>query len=182
MKISRILCLFLLSSPLFMGGVGCQKVREPVPILTQAQWQRIQENLLDEVPEMDHPIHAVFGDIIELLGYDLTPGDRIEAGEEFTITWYWRVLEATDDRWEIFCHLDSATPHRQNLDHEMVNGLYASVYWEPGQIIQDTQTSTLERAFNASTVNMFIGLWRPHDGARMMLTDSGQAEAATGEG
>ncbi|MBN1945599.1 MAG: carbohydrate-binding family 9-like protein [Bradymonadales bacterium] len=153
-------------------ALGCQKISEPIPLLTQDQRQRIQEQLLTEVPQVGHPIGAVFGDQVELVGYDIEP-EVVEIGSSFTITWTWRVLARVEDRWEIFVHLDSGS-QRQNLDHEMVGGLYTSLYWREGDIIRDQQTVDLAAHMGTGTVNIYLGLWRRVDGARMEIANPGQ--------
>ena len=158
--------------------VSCQKRAEPVPSLTQVQWQRIQEHLLDEEPDVQVRVNAVFGDRIELIGYDLDPSPRVQVGGELTVTWYWRVLTDIEDRWEIFCHLDSQPPHRQNLDHEAIEGLYTAVNWEKDQIIRDQQTVTLDHEFGNSTITILIGFWRRTDNTRLEVTDAGEGSLA----
>lgn len=163
----------------FTGSLllSCQEQAEPVPILTQAQWQRIQEHVLDEAPaEIDFPVGAIFGERVELVGYDLDPGPRAEVGEELTITWYWRCIAPMEDRWEIFVHLDGANGHRQNLDHEAVNGMYLALNWEPGQVVRDMQTITLDHGFGDTTATFFLGFWRRSDGQRLPISNPGPAE------
>ena len=161
-----------------MGLVSCQKRAEPVPSLTQLQWQRIQEHLLTEEPEVQFPVHAVFGDRIELIGYDLDPYPRVQVGGELTVTWYWRALTDIEDRWEIFCHLDSQPPHRQNLDHEAIDGLYTAVNWEKDQIIRDRQTVTLDADFGNGEITILLGFWRRTDNTRLAVTDPGEGALA----
>ena len=147
---------------------ACQKIQEPVPTPTTDQWRRVQENLLAEAPEPTVSVGAVFGDSVRLIGWDIEPAE-VEVGEEFELVLYWEVLQEVPDRWHIFVHFDSNT--RQNFDHEAVEGIYKSVYWQPGDIISDRIEGTLDSATEPGAVNVLVGLFR--DDERMDVTDPG---------
>ncbi len=155
-------------------SAGCQKHAEPPVTPTQNQWHRIQEHILTDEPTPQFPMGTIFGDRVELIGYDLEPYPRAQVGEEFTVTWYWRVLDDMEDRWEIFVHLDSQ--HRQNLDHEAISNLYSSQNWEVGQIIRDQQTVELDDEFGDSEITMYLGFWRRSDNERLNPEVPGNAE------
>jgi len=172
-----LLPLFSLAILTLAALPACQEVAEPVPTLTQDQWQRIQTHVLEEAPEIQHPVNAIFAGQIELLGYDLSPGERVEVGTDVTITWYWRVIQPPGERVEIFVHLDSPSPHRQGLDHEAIDGLYTTVFWEEGQIIRDVQTVTVDEAHANQPVRMYLGLWRKWgDQQRVDISDAGSGQ------
>lgn len=158
-----------LASGLALGA--CQKRAEPVPTLTQDQWRRVQENLLSEAPaELAHPVDAVFGEVVRLVGWEIEPATP-EAGEDATLVFYWEVLQATDQRWQIFVHLDAGSS-RQNLDHEAIGGIYPSRYWEPGQIIRDEVKAELIAGLGEGTVSVYAGFFREDD--RLEVTRAGQ--------
>lgn len=152
-------------------SAACQKMQEPVPSLTQDQWRRVQENLLEAEPsDVMHPVDAVFDEKFRLIGWDISP-ERVEVGQEFTLTFYWEVLEETNQRWGIFVHLDAAT--RQNIDHEAIGGIYPTPYWERGQIIRDEFTATLSTGMGDGDVAVLTGFWR--DDARLPVSREGGA-------
>lgn len=162
-----------------LGGAtliaACQRVSEPAVTLTQDQWQRIESQILAEEPDIQHRVGASFAGVVELVGYDLDPGERVEAGTEMTITWYWRALTAPQERLEFFVHLDSGAPHRQNLDHEAISGLYPTTNWDQGQLIRDRQTFTLAPEHAGHTVGIYLGAWRKWgDESRLDISDAGQ--------
>lgn len=160
----------LLTCALLLSIVGCQRIEEPTPTPTTDQWRRVQENLIDEAPAVEHEVGATFAEGIRLIGWDVEP-DSVEVGEEATFTFYWEALEEVEDRWYIFVHLDSNT--RQNLDHEAIDGLYPTVYWKPGDIIRDSITTTLSNDVTTEDVGVLIGFWRDDD--RMEVSEPGQA-------
>jgi hypothetical protein len=152
-------------------STSCQRIEEPVPRLTQDQWRRVSENILQEAPGVQHPIDAVFGDRFRLIGWDMEPG-QVGAGGEFTMTFYWECLQATTQRWHIFVHLDSSL--RQNLDHEAVMSSYPTVYWQPGDIIRDTVRGTLNERTQEGAVQVLIGFFAGDE--RMAVTRAGEGE------
>lgn len=160
--------MFVLTLLTFMG---CQRIQEPVPTPTQDQWRRVNENLLTEVPTVQHPIDAVFGERFRLIGWDMEPA-QIEAGDEFAITFYWEVLQPTDDRWQIFVHLDSSM--RQNIDHEAIDNGYPTVYWQQGQIIRDRVEATLNERTQDGEVRVLLGFYR--DEERLPVSRAGEGQ------
>ena len=164
--ISAAVALVALST--LVVSFGCQKVQEPVPIPTTDQWRRVQENLLDEAPDPSHVVGAVFDDRVRLIGWDISP-EAVEVGQEFELVLYWEILQPVEERWHIFVHLDSNT--RQNFDHEAVEGIYKSVYWQPGDIIRDQISGTVEQGTEPGDVTVLAGLFREDE--RMAVSDPG---------
>lgn len=153
-------CLLLCAGSTLAVG-GCQQRRDPTPTLTQDQWRRVQENLLETAPSPQFPVDAVFGEQVRLIGWDMEEGS-VAAGERFAMTFYWEVLQANpNERWQIFVHLDGSG--RQNLDHDAIGGIYPSVYWQTGQIIQDRVEGELSNALGDGTIEVFVGLFREND-------------------
>ena len=152
-----------------LGLGACQQRGEPLQLPTQDQWRRIQENLLAEAPTPMHASSAVFADRFRLIGWDVAP-ETVEVGQEFSMTFYWEVLEPIDERWQIFVHLD-AGGQRQNLDHEAMSGTYPTQQWAAGEIIRDHVTGVLDSVLPAGDVEVFVGFWRGED--RLPITDPG---------
>ena len=151
--------------------LSCQQLQEPVPTLTQDQWSRVQENILDEEPDVQNPVDAVFDDRFRLIGWDVEPSTAT-VGEEFTLTFYWQVLQETNQRWSIFVHLDGNI--RQNADHEAVNDTYPTVYWRQGEIIRDSVTTTLSSGMSEGDITVFLGFYR--NDQRLDVTRTGEGE------
>lgn len=142
---------------------GCQKIEQPRTELTQSQWRNIQEHLLDEPPEPEHPIGVQFGDEIELIGLDVE--GELRAGQEVTFTWYWRAMSDVNQDWRIFVHFDSQEArHRQNLDHyplgSQMNDVFRTYHWKEGHIIEDVQTFTVMEDYPGGDAVPYIGLYR----------------------
>lgn len=161
----------LVAAPLLVAALpACQRIEPPVPTPTADQWRRVTEQILDEAPTPMFASGAVFGDRVRLIGWDAEPAE-VELGEDVTLTFYWEVLQPFDQRWWIFVHLDSA--NRQNLDHEAIDDLYPTLYWEPGQIIVDTVETTVGTDTPPGPLRLFVGFFRGED--RMPVTSPGES-------
>ncbi|MCA9548146.1 MAG: hypothetical protein KC613_27265, partial [Myxococcales bacterium] len=70
---------------LALAFTGCQEYAEPT--LTPAQQKKVQAHLLTAAPQPQHPVGAVFGDQVKLVGYDLDKA-QVKPGDTLTVTWY----------------------------------------------------------------------------------------------
>jgi arylsulfatase A-like enzyme len=95
---------------------------------------------LTEVPQMQYPLHIRFGDVLELLGYDL-PETRVPVGSNYRATFYYRVLRRT--RVPVFTSV-----YFEPLDgrriwswfqarHYPLYGRYPTTQWNAGEILRD---------------------------------------------
>lgn len=152
----------LLSGALAAGAaglVGCQEINQPTTTLTQAQWQEVKSNLLEDAPEVQYPVGANFDDKIEFIGFDIDK--PLVAGQPITVTWYWKALADLKDNWQVFVHLDaSEKSYRQHLDHHPMDGLYQTGRWKKDQIIKDIQKVTVNRDYPAGQAVPYIGFYK----------------------
>jgi hypothetical protein len=109
---------------------------------------------------MQHPVHAMLEDKIELVGYDLDlpHGDYVGPGESFTVTWYWRALHASPGSWKIFLHIDGQG-NRLNGDHDPVGDKYPVRLWDEGDVVVDVQELTVPANYRPGPYVMFIGMY-----------------------
>ena len=152
---------------------ACQQPGEPVPELTQEQWRRVRLSIIDEVPEGVRPVGATFDGRFELVGWLVEPA-QVEVGGEVELVFYWRVLEESRERWEIFVHLEQGSA-RQTLDHDAVGGNYPTPYWSAGQLIEDRVRATLGSSFTSGRIDVLAGFFRGE--SRLPITDVGSASA-----
>lgn len=116
--------------------------------------------ILDEVPEVQHHAGINFDHRIELVGYDLDlPGGRtVGPGQQFAVTWYWRVMAPIPGSYQIFLHIDGQG-QRLNGDHEPVEGHYPVRLWDEGDIVVDRQTLRVPANFPPGQYTFFIGFY-----------------------
>ncbi|MEO7328476.1 MAG: sulfatase-like hydrolase/transferase [Minicystis sp.] len=101
---------------------------------------RIAAARLPAEPPMQHPIHVEFGDVMELLGYDL-PEDRVPIGGTIKATFYYRVLTRTRESVWMNLRFEPLDGGRQlatfHARHFPIYGRYPTTKWQPGEILKD---------------------------------------------
>jgi len=123
-----------------------------------------------------HDLVAKFGDHVELVGYDLElpGGDSVGAGQRFTVTWYWRVLEKLPVAHKVFVHIDG-NGLRLNGDHDPVGGRYPPKLWETGDVVADTQELMVPANFRNGDYDMYVGWF---SGANRLKVESDSNDGA----
>jgi hypothetical protein len=136
----------------------------------------IADAVLTSEPRPQHRMDAVFDDRVALVGYDLDlpEGDFVGAGQRFTLTWYWRVLERPPSGHKVFVHIDG-DGLRLNGDHEPIGGRYPPKLWESGDIISDTQELTVPANFGAGDYVVYVGWF---SGSKRLKVESGPNDGA----
>ncbi|MCB0153953.1 MAG: hypothetical protein KDF65_04085, partial [Anaerolineae bacterium] len=120
---------------------------------------------------LDHPLDAVFGRQISLLGLDCAAGCRARPGETISLTLHWRAEATPDKSYTVFTHLlDAAETVRVNADHAPPK---PSQGWLPGEIITDPVTLTLPPDLPPGDYAVEIGLYDAADPAFTRLPLSG---------
>lgn len=142
-----------------------------------------QVNLLPRVDDLGTPnlIHVNFDNQIELVGYsfsDLSPS----AGDNATLTLYWRGMKPIDTDYKVFANiLDPQTLTKYASSDAMpVNWQAPTSTWQPGTIIEDAHTLTVDSNAPAGIYELQIGLYsQADDGSisrlRIVTPDGGMA-------
>ena len=127
--------------------------------------------VLEEAPALQHVSGTRFDDDIELLGYelDLPEGDSVGAGQQFSVTWYWKVLGKPPHGYKVFVHIDG-NGLRLNGDHEPVGERYPTKFWDEGDIVADSQTLTVPPNFRPGDYTIHIGFF---SGSKRLEVSSG---------
>jgi hypothetical protein len=117
-----------------------------------------------EVPAMEVPLGAVYGDQIELLGYDMEP----YRDEQQSVVLYWRALRQPTRDWTVFVHLLDL--HSQEIasqwDSPPVQGTYPTSWWRSGEVVGDRVTLSME-GVPRGTYQLAIGLYDPDTEERL---------------
>ncbi len=118
-------------------------------------------------------MHVRFGDVAELLGYDLGPGSHT-SDQPVPITLYWRALEgAASADYIVFTHVLAADGHLiAQHDGPPAAGARPTPGWLPGEIIADYHEMAFREAYTGLAV-IEVGLYDPGTRERVI--------AATGE-
>lgn len=100
---------------------------------------------------------AIFGGVIELVGYDLEPA-RVAPGETATLTFFWKAITEVDAQYKVFVHLDGREGQsRINGDHFPAEGRYMTDAWRPGDVVRDRIRFTVPSGFRGDMIDMWIG-------------------------
>ena len=119
-----------------------------------------------EVPPMARPFRARFGDVAELLGYDLP--SQVRAGDPVPLTLYWRALGASEIGYTVFTHLlnEEGVLIGQH-DGAPADGTRPTTGWVQGEIIVDRHRMTFKEPAYTGVARVEIGLYDPATGQRL---------------
>ncbi|MEA3407911.1 MAG: glycosyltransferase family 39 protein [Chloroflexota bacterium] len=143
-----------------------QVVLAPHPVV---RWQASYA-----LPAMEHRQQALFGDYIELRGYN-GPSLHNTAGETFEITLYWRCLRVMNTSYTAFVHLlDEKGNLIAQRDQIPGQGAYPTSGWLPDEVIADTYTIPLPEDLESGIYRLSIGLYELSTGERLPVKEKGK--------
>jgi hypothetical protein len=124
-----------------------------------------------EPPPFEHPVGAVLGGSVELLGYDLG-GEQIRPGETLHLTLIWRCLDAMDVGYTVFTHLlDAGEQIRGQQDNPPLGGTYATTLWVPGEVVVDAYEIRVADETEPGRHVIEVGLYNPATMVRLPVSD-----------
>jgi hypothetical protein len=111
-------------------------------------------------------LNAVFGGAIELTAVAIP--SEITARTPFTYTLYWSSRARVPADYQVFVHLLAADgTSAAGNDGPPRQGLYATTFWSPGEIIADARAWQLD--VPPGTYQIEVGLYRLDTGERLAL-------------
>ena len=145
---------------LFVVGlalVGC-KDRE-LPGGSKKDPEYAKKNLLSAEPTPKQVVNADLGGKLVYLGNDVDK-TTLKPGEKFTITHYWKVVQAPGSDYGIFTHVRGASGEWMNVDSTKMSGAYPMADWKAGDLIKDEQTITLKGDWKSAVATIHVGVYR----------------------
>jgi arylsulfatase A-like enzyme len=142
----------------------------------------IEQARLRVVPPMQHPLHVTFGDVVELLGYDL-PNERLAIGDFYRATFYYRVLRRTrvpvwiDVYFEPLPGQEPIWPYFR-ARHMPLYGRYLTTEWNAGEIIRDDVTLYVDEAVHPVRLRSFFALSIDQTQERILPRTQGTPDGA----
>jgi hypothetical protein len=129
-----------------------------------------------EPPAMGSEVSVRFGEVAELLGYNLAPEPYISS-QPVTITLYWRALPgATDADYTVFAHLLAADGHLvAQHDGPPAGGARPTRGWLQGEVIADTHAMVFRESYSGPAT-IAVGLYEAAAVDRV-LTSQGETAA-----
>jgi mannosyltransferase len=122
-----------------------------------------------------HSMLATLGDQVRFLGYDLS-ADVVQAGQPLTVTLYWQALQPMELSYTVFLHLlgpsNEIFGQKDGLPQD---GTYATSSWQPGEVVVDQRTFTVDPGAPPVTHTLEVGMYRLETLTRLPVLDaSGQ--------
>ncbi|MEZ4865285.1 MAG: hypothetical protein R3C14_28505 [Caldilineaceae bacterium] len=117
-------------------------------------------------------LQARFGDIVELLGYTIDGTQPLRAGDQVTLTLYYRVLASTKQNLTRFVQLYAPGPGMAaQQDSPPQQGGNPSWSWQPGEVIVDQVPLPIREDAAAGVYTVYIGFYDAADGQRLPVQD-----------
>ncbi|MBI3977510.1 MAG: glycosyltransferase family 39 protein [Chloroflexi bacterium] len=136
-----------------------------------------------KVPAIANPIRARFGELIELLGYEVRPASTSGIGSEqqIQLTLYWRALREMEVGYKVFTHLVGEDGQIYGQDDSVpLGGAAPTTSWLPGEVLTDAYRLTVRGGAPAGRYRLIAGFYDPERGTRIPLADgSGDSLALT---
>jgi hypothetical protein len=123
-----------------------------------------------EEPAMQFEVGAIFGDQIELLGYDVSAVGG--SPETLGLLLHWRAISEMPVSYTAFVHLlDEEGRLLSQVDHVPGDGAFPTTGWLPGEVIADGYQLPLSDLGSKSVGQVEIGLYDPASGQRLPVLD-----------
>lgn len=114
-------------------------------------------------PAPSYPTSARFGDVAELLGYDLTT-TTLSPGQSVGVTLYWRALPGAGAlNYQVFVHLLPPDISRLLGQHDgiPVEGTRPTTGWTAGEVLVDFHSVPLVATDYAGEARIAVGFYDP---------------------
>jgi len=112
-----------------------------------------------EVPPIENPLAAHFGEGVSLLGYNLKE-DEIAPGDVLHLTLYWQAQQQMDVSYTVFVHLlDAQNRIWGQRDSMPDRGQYPTTGWLEGEVVEDEYEIPVDPAAPAGGYLLKVGLY-----------------------
>jgi hypothetical protein len=136
-------------------------------LLGPVQMSRREPPAIEDL-DMNHPIGAVLGERVRLLGYNIESG--FQPGDNIHLTLFWQCLEEMEQSYTVFTHLVDAGDHIvAQKDNPPVNGFYPTTKWEVGEIVRDQYDLVIPSDVPLGEYRLRVGMYLAETGERLPL-------------
>lgn len=124
-------------------------------------------------PAVNVPVGAIFGDAIELLGFDLgSPDIRLRPGDEMAITLVWRALAPVDANYVVSVQLLGPDGHvYAQQDAPPLAGDAPTSTWSPGEVLNDAYHLTLASDAPPGEYQLIVAMYQLETGERLVAQE-----------
>ena len=141
-----------------------------------------RNNVVTEIPPMQHELNARLADGIELLGYDLKSDSNdpeegtssIGRGSQLVVGLYWRASAVINGNFKVTVQVLSAD-NQVVAQHDSVpaNWERPTAGWLPGEVIADSHTLSLGPDIPPGTYRVIAAMYDPVSNSRLPVTQDG---------
>lgn len=130
-------------------------------------------------PQPQHPMRVRFGEVFELLGYDM-PDVRVPVGGTFRLTLYYRVLQRTEVPFAMdvtFVPEDGGSVWPTlRARHQPIQGRYPTTQWAPGELLRDDVSLVIEREVRTGRFSVRFHSDTDEPGSRLTPSSLGRPD------
>ncbi len=141
--------------------------------------QLIEDARLPRPPTPQFPARVRFGDVVELIGWDL-PTPQVAIGEPLRVTLYYRVLQRTEvPHWmAVSFAADDGQPiwWAMVAQHYPIQGRYPTTVWVPGEILRDDVSLLVEREMRPARLLVRFSVQTDGPNTRIAPTPAGRPD------
>ena len=116
-------------------------------------------------PTMQTELDAEFGDVLNLLGYDLRDEDGV-----LTMTLHWKAQHRMDESYKFFVHAYDASTGELLAQKDAVprDWSYPTSWWEAGEIVSDDVRLSVGKT-GPEEYELAVGVYDPETGNRLPI-------------
>jgi 4-amino-4-deoxy-L-arabinose transferase-like glycosyltransferase len=122
------------------------------------------------LPSTDYvPAGHTLGEAVRLLCYRLDAANA-HPGGSLDLVLYWETLQPIETNFQVFSHLYDGTMWGQQ-DGTPGCGLQPTVFWDPGQVVQDEHTIPIASTTPAGDIPLLVGMYELITQERLPVRD-----------
>lgn len=124
-----------------------------------------------EAPSMDHRLDARFGEVAELLGYDLSDTPT-QPGQTVSLDLYWRASTTPAKNYKVFVHLvDQEERILAQHDSVPANWSRPTTGWQAGEVVTDEHELSIPDDAPPGRYTLYVGMYDADTFARLRPFD-----------
>jgi hypothetical protein len=115
------------------------------------------------------PGDVTFGDVAELIGWQVSP-HTVEAGNDLTVTLYWKALGTTDKNYSLFLHIYGKEDTRVGQrDSYPGGGTFPTTQWRKGDRFAGQYRVNVGSWAEPGTYQLVVGMYDLYGGYRLQI-------------
>jgi hypothetical protein len=134
----------------------------------------LEEFSQPEDVQIQHPLSGSLGQVIALLGYNMSPAS-VRVGGRLDITLWWEVLAKMDRDYSVFIHVvgpdDRIWGSEDRLLRQLRDGGYPTSNWQVGEVVRGQYGLELPLDMPAGEYRVKAGLYYWETGERLPIRD-----------